>query len=81
MPRLRVLVNKYDKLLLIYSDQAIILLCDFSFSKPGLELDSQFRLFLSSKPDVNFPLELLQLGLKVCFISFIFSQIILSSNV
>ena len=38
---------------------------DFSFNKPGLELDSQFRLFLSSKPDGNFPLELLQLGLKV----------------
>jgi hypothetical protein len=36
-----------------------------SFTKPGLELDSQFRLFLSSKPDVHFPLELLQLGLKV----------------
>ena len=39
-----------------------------SFNKPGLELDSQFRLFLSSKPDPNFPLELLQLGLKVCSI-------------
>jgi len=37
----------------------------YSFSKPGLELDSQFRLFLSSKPDANFPLELLQMGLKV----------------
>ncbi|CAF0810656.1 unnamed protein product [Adineta ricciae] len=45
MPRLRVLVN--------------------NFNKPGLELDSQFRLFLSSKPDKNFPLELLQLGLKM----------------
>ncbi|CAF0983043.1 unnamed protein product [Adineta steineri] len=45
MPRLRVLVN--------------------NFNKPGLELDSQFRLFLSSKPDVHFPLELLQLGLKM----------------
>ncbi len=38
---------------------------NYSFSKPGLELDSQFRLFLSSKPDVHFPLELLQSGLKV----------------
>ncbi|CAF3997941.1 unnamed protein product, partial [Rotaria sp. Silwood2] len=36
-----------------------------NFSKPGLELDSQFRLFLSTKPDVHFPLELLQLGLKM----------------
>ncbi|CAF4296084.1 unnamed protein product, partial [Rotaria magnacalcarata] len=35
------------------------------FSKPGLELDSQFRLFLSTKPDAHFPLELLQLGLKM----------------
>ncbi|CAF1414036.1 unnamed protein product [Rotaria sordida] len=36
-----------------------------NFSKPGLELDSQFRLFLSTKPDIHFPLELLQLGLKM----------------
>ncbi|CAF0885154.1 unnamed protein product, partial [Didymodactylos carnosus] len=36
-----------------------------NFNKPGLELDSQFRLFLSSKPDPNFPLEVLQLGLKM----------------
>ncbi|CAF3406660.1 unnamed protein product [Rotaria socialis] len=36
-----------------------------NFSKPGLELDSQFRLFLSTKPDAHFPLELLQLGLKM----------------
>ncbi len=48
--------------------------CNYSFSKPGLELDSQFRLFLSSKPDVHFPLELLQLGLKVCFINNILSK-------
>ncbi|CAF4778114.1 unnamed protein product, partial [Rotaria sp. Silwood2] len=45
-----------------------------NFSKPGLELDSQFRLFLSTKPDVHFPLELLQLGLKVRFINCIISK-------
>lgn len=50
----------------------------FSFSKPGLELDSQFRLFLSSKPDKNFPLELLQLGLKVSIrITILFPEIVL----
>ena len=51
--------------MIIDRDSLPLLYSSFSFNKPGLELDSQFRLFLSSKPDASFPLELLRLGLKV----------------
>ena len=37
----------------------------FSINRPGTEIDSQFRLFLSSKPDSCFPVSLLQIGVKV----------------
>lgn len=36
-----------------------------NFSRPGAEIDSQFRLFLSSKPTSSFPVSLLQAGIKM----------------
>ena len=36
-----------------------------SFNKPGSDVDPQFRLWLSSKPDPAFPISILQTGLKV----------------
>ncbi len=37
----------------------------FSFNRPSTEIDKQFRLFLSSKSDNNFPNSLLKAGIKV----------------
>lgn len=36
-----------------------------NFNKPQSDVDPQFRLFLSSKPDASFPLSILQTGIKV----------------
>ena len=36
-----------------------------NFSKPQSDVDPQFRLWLSSKPDENFPVSILQTGTKV----------------
>jgi len=37
-----------------------------SFNRPGNdEIDPQFRLWLSSKPDPSFPISILQTGMKV----------------
>ncbi|XP_019625905.1 PREDICTED: LOW QUALITY PROTEIN: dynein heavy chain 6, axonemal-like [Branchiostoma belcheri] len=36
-----------------------------SFNKPGADIDPQFRLWLSSKPDPCFPITILQTGLKM----------------
>mgnify|MGYP001810901923 CR=1 FL=1 len=41
------------------------MLINFSFNRPGTEIDKQFRLFLSSKPDASFPITLLKNGIKV----------------
>ncbi|XP_074663059.1 dynein axonemal heavy chain 6-like [Tubulanus polymorphus] len=35
------------------------------FHKPDTDIDPEFRLFLSSKPDKNFPISILQSGLKM----------------
>ena len=37
-----------------------------NFSKPQSDVDPQFRLFLSSKPESGFPVSILQTGIKVC---------------
>ena len=37
----------------------------FSFSRPESDVDPQFRLWLSSKPNPSFPISILQTGLKV----------------
>jgi len=47
--------------LCIYSN---VIIC-FSFNKPDSDVDPQFRLWLSSKPDPSFPVSILQMGLKV----------------
>jgi hypothetical protein len=39
----------------------------YSFNRPGADVDQQFRLWLSSKPDSSFPISILQTGLKVSF--------------
>lgn len=40
--------------------------CHSSFNRPGNdEIDPQFRLWLSSKPDPSFPISILQTGMKV----------------
>jgi len=36
-----------------------------SFTRAGIEIDKQFRLFLSSKPDKSFPISLLKVGIKM----------------
>ncbi|KAF6022911.1 DNAH14 [Bugula neritina] len=38
-----------------------------NFSKPQSDVDPQFRLFLSSKPEDDFPVSILQTGIKVRF--------------
>ena len=38
------------------------------FRKPNSDIDPQFRLWLSSKPDPSFPVNILQSGLKVRFL-------------
>jgi dynein heavy chain len=37
----------------------------YSFNRPGVEIDKQFRLFLSSKSDNSFPVSLLKAGIKM----------------
>lgn len=36
-----------------------------NFNKPQSDVDPLFRLFLSSKPDKDFPVSILQTGIKV----------------
>ena len=39
-----------------------------SLGAPGSEVDDEFRLWLSSKPDTKFPVPVLQKGVKVVMI-------------
>ena len=60
--RANILLNFELKMLCIVDIEVII--C-FRFTTNPDDVDPQFRLFLSSRPDPSFPVSILQTGIKV----------------